>query len=89
MIFILQKMNARFSKDLLCLRRPEGGLDLTDVSLAEEEHADSGLTDASSDREGELVVQDGFLEGKLCAVFTAGFFELFGKRLGIDTDAHG
>ena len=59
------------------------------MGLAQEEHAESGLADASAHREGQLIVEDGLLEGQVRAVLAAGLLQLFGQGLSVDPDAHG
>ena len=44
------------------LVRPDAGLYLSDVSLAQEEHAKSALPDTASDAERERVVHQSFVE---------------------------
>ena len=46
----LQQLYACIEESLLCFFRPEGGLDFSDMGLAQEEHAYAGLTDSAADR---------------------------------------
>ena len=42
--------------------RPDAGLDFADMCLAQVEHAEAGLSDASADGEREGVVHQAFVE---------------------------
>ena len=64
----LQKRNSVLCSFLLYFLRPQGNMYLTDVSLAQEEHTDTGLSDTAADGVWKLLVQDGFLEWKLSSV---------------------
>ena len=50
---------------------------LLQMSLAQVEHTDTGLTDASADGVGQFFFQHSLLEGQFGPVFAAGFFQLF------------
>ena len=75
----LQKRNSVLCSFLLYFLRPQGNMYLTDVSLAQEEHTDTGLSDTAADGVWKLLVQDGFLEWKLSSVIASGFCKLFVK----------
>ena len=64
-------------------------MDFADVRLPKEEHADSGLADSASDREGKSLFQDSLLEGKFSSLGAAGFIQLLAERVGVDADSHG
>lgn len=81
-------MNFVFSADLHILFFPAGGLNLTDVRLAEEEHTHSRLTDTAAHRKRKLVFKQRLVEGKLCSVVTARNFELIFKGFGINAYTH-
>ena len=53
---LLQQGNVLLREDADGLVVPEGGLNLADVSLAEQKHAQTGLTDAAADGKGQLAV---------------------------------
>ena len=55
---------------------PDGAVNFADVSLPEEEHADSGLADSAADGQRKSVLKDRLLEGELGALRAAGFVEL-------------
>lgn len=50
---------------------PQRTLYLTDVRLAQIKHTDAGLTDAASDRVGQLTLQNRLLEWETGPVFAA------------------
>ena len=85
----LQKRNSVLCSFLLYFLRPQGNMYLTDVSLAQEEHTDTGLSDTAADGVWKLLVQDGFLEWKLSSVIASGFCKLFVKCRFVYTDTHG
>lgn len=53
---------------------PEGGLDFANMGFAKEEHADTGLPDASPYSIGKLFLDNGLLEWELCPFGAASFF---------------
>ena len=53
----LQDRNASCSRLIINLVRPYGNLNLADVSLPQEEHADAGLADAAADSLRTLAFQ--------------------------------
>ena len=61
----------------------------SNMSLAQEEHTDTGLTDTAADGVWKFFIQNGLLERELSAVVTAGFCKLFVKCCLVYTDTHG
>ena len=70
------------------LVRPDAGLYLSDVSLAQEEHAKSALPDAASDAERERVVHQSFVEIQIQPFFLTRFLELSQKGRLVHTNTH-
>ena len=68
--------------------RPDGSGDLAEVCLFQEEHKGAGLSYASADTEGELVIQDALMIGQLHKIELVGNFELHFERIGVDADTH-
>lgn len=68
--------------------RPVGGLHLTDVCLAQKEHAKTGLTDTAACGIRKLSRKKCAVERKLCALGTAAESELTAHSLLIYTDTH-
>ena len=68
--------------------RPDGSLHFTDVDASEKKHAQPGLTDAASDRQGEPVLKDGPVVGEGGAVCAVGCDQLFHHGIGVHADTH-
>ncbi len=69
--------------------RPHGRLYFADMCFPQEKHTDTGLTDTAADGQRQFIMQDRFLERKLCPFGTARFFELAAQGILIHTDTHG
>ena len=85
----LQQLDSALFACLHHLIRPQGGLHLADVRLAQEKHTDTGLTDTAADGVRKLAVDDRLLERKLRAVFTACLFKLGQQGFFVHADSHG
>ena len=68
---------------------PDTGLNLADMGAAHHQHSQTALADTAADGQGQLVIQQHPVEGKLPAVITAGFFQLIVQCGGIHADTHG
>ena len=64
----LQKRNSVLCSFLLYFLRPQGNMYLTDVSLAQEEHTDTGLSDTSTNGIRQFFLVYGFLERQFQAL---------------------
>lgn len=82
-----QKYNSIFFCGFPYFFRPERHLYLTDVGFAQVEHADTGLSDAAADGIGQFLIQNGFLEGKVCPLLAACQLQLTGKGLLVTADS--
>ena len=82
-------MNPMFPGFFADTVRPYGTLDLTDVSLAEEEHTDAGLADTTTDGIRESFLQDRFLEWEPGPLRAACLDKLTAQRVLVHTDTHG
>ena len=67
---------------------PYGGLDLADVSVAHQQHAETALSDAAADGEGELASEQRLMEGELAPLLAASDLQLPVEGFGTDADAH-
>ena len=67
---------------------PDRGLDFAYVGFLENEHAQAALAYASADGEGELAVEERFVEFQPGAFGAAGLVELASESLGVDADTH-
>ena len=68
---------------------PHRYADLSQVGLAQQVHVGSGLSDAATDAQWDLIVENGLMVGEAEKVFLAGHFELNLKRFLGDPNAHG
>ena len=85
----LQKINAISCAFFPHLIGPDGYLNLSDMSLAEIKHTDTGLADTAAHGVGQLLLQNGLLEGQLRPILAAGEFQLTGKGILVHADTHG
>ena len=67
---------------------PDAGLDFSDVRFLEQNHAQSALSDATSDAQGEFVVDKLLVEIEFASLLFPGNLELAEQRLFIDADTH-
>ena len=86
---VLQQDDSMPSRRLPHVVRPDRYLDLPDMGLAQIEHTEPGLADAAAYGVGELLFQDGLLEGEVFALLASGQRELERKGLLVHPDAHG
>ena len=68
---------------------PNGGLHLTDMAAFHQKHAQSRLSDAAADGEGQFAVEEHFMEGQVPSFLAMRHGQLAGHGVGIDADAHG
>ena len=59
------------------------------MGAAHHQHAKTALADAAADGQGQLVVEELFVEGQLPAVIAAGDLQLVVQGSSVHTDAHG
>ena len=67
---------------------PQAGLDFPDVRATEQEHAQTGLADATADGVGKLAVEQQAVEVGSAAVVAFRDGQLTIQRLGAYADAH-
>ncbi len=84
----LNEVHARFLSLLAHLLRPDASLDLTNVSLMKQYHAQTALTDTATNAQRQLVVQELLMEVKLLSILLALQLKLTQQTLLIDTDTH-
>ncbi len=65
----LNQVHAQFFAFMTHIVGPDAGLDLTDVSLVEQYHAETTLTDTATDAQRQFVVQQLLMEVECLAVF--------------------
>ena len=71
------------------LRRPVGGLHLTDVRFAQEEHTKSRLTDTAADGVRQFTVEKRFVESQLGSLGASALVQLTKQCFLINTNPHG
>lgn len=76
------------SAHILEYLRPNGGTDLADVGLLEQQHKSAGLANASADAERDFVIDDCLVVRELQEIKLAGNLELLFERFGINADTH-
>ena len=69
--FDLQKLDSIFLALCDHIFWPQRGLYFSNVCFAQEEHTDTGLSDAAADGVWKFFVDDCFLERKIFSFFTA------------------
>ena len=69
--FDLQKLDSIFLALCDHIFRPQRGLYFSNVRFAQEEHTDTGLSDAAANSVWKFFVDDCFLERKIFSLFTA------------------
>ena len=67
---------------------PDTCLHLTDMGTAHHQHTKTGLTDTTTDGQGQLVIQKHLMERKLTTVITTGLSQLTIQGLCVNTNAH-
>ena len=71
------------------IMRPNGRLNLTNMSLVQEEHTHPGLTYAAADRIWQFAVQKCLLERQVGVILAAADLELTAECILIYPDTHG
>ena len=88
LLFLLDEWHSCLFTFLSHFLWPDTCLNLTDVSLVEQYHAESALSDTTSDRERELAFEQCLVEVKFLALCLSFEFELAEKALLVNADAH-
>ena len=84
-----QQFDPAFPTSLMCLFRPYGSLDFTDMRFLQKEHTDPGLADSTSNRVGQLFLQKCSMKGQKQALLATGDFNLLFQSVFINPDTHG
>ena len=71
------------------LLRPDAGLYLTDVRTIQQKHAETRLTDTTTDGVRKLTLEQHLMVWKICTLLTAGLLQLRTQRSLVDTNTHG
>ena len=67
---------------------PDGGLDLADVSFVKQHHAQTTMTNTSSNAQGQAVVEQLLVEIELLTLLLTLNLELAQQTLFVNTDTH-
>ena len=81
-------MHSLLAGSLVELVRPDGGLDLGDMGLVEQEHADAALPDTATYGLGKLSAQEPFMPVQVLPLLLVFQRELAQQCFRVDTDAH-
>ena len=84
----LNEVHARFLSLLAHLLRPDASLNLTNVSLMKQYHAQTALADTATNAQRQLVVQELLMEVKLLSILLALQLKLTQQTLLVNTDTH-
>ena len=84
----LNQVHPQFLTFIPHVVRPDTCLNLSDMSLVQQHHTQTALSDTTSDREGQLVVQQLLMEIELFALFLTLYLQLTQQTLLIHTDTH-
>lgn len=85
----LQQRDARLLAGGYGVVVPQADLHLAYVCLTQQQHAQTALADAAAHGQGQLAIQQHFVEGERAAVVAAGDRQLGVEGLGVDADTHG
>ena len=84
----LYQVHTEFLALLTHIVGPDRSLDLTDMSLVEQHHAETALSDTATDTQGQFVVQQLLVEIELFALLLSLDLQLAQQTLLIDADTH-